>query len=265
MEPGKSTNFDILGKAETREKTGARMVSPAGGNGSGAVGSTDGLAHTRRATFVKTYDSGEVIEVEDPCQMLADPNQPITKALGNTLKRSVDKIIINAASGAALDGGGSSVTLPTSQVIGDGSTIFTLQTVLEMKEILSLGDVDPDEAKVLVVSPKQVTTLLNDPKLTSSDYQKLQALTNGFLPNFLGFHLIESNMLNVPTTGDLQCLAFTKSAIGLHIAKDIWAECAARPDMSFAWQFYAAMTMGAVRIQDEQVVVAHVLNANTQP
>ena len=66
-------NWDRLAASAARLKDAARKVSPAGGNGSGAVDATDGLAWTRRNTVVQTWDTGEVVEPEDIVQMLIDP------------------------------------------------------------------------------------------------------------------------------------------------------------------------------------------------
>ena len=43
--------------------------------------------------------------------------------------------------------------------------------------------------------------------------------------------------------------------------RDITARVAERPDLSFAWQCYLHMTIGAVRVEDEHIVRVHVLDA----
>ena len=263
-----SHKFDILGKAEARAKTSARMASPAGGNSTGGVGTTDGLDWTRRKSAPKTFDAGEQIEVEDPRQMMKDPSSKITKVLANAMKRKIDDIIISACNDPALDGAGNSVAFPTSQILGSATTIISTDLLLEANQLFLENDVDPDEQRVLVISPTQQRTLLNEEKITSADYQAVKALSGGYMPNILGFnHVILSNRLGQtttpPTAGQIYCLAFTTSAIGLHVPQDIWAKVAERPDMSFAWQFYTAMMMGAVRIEDEHVIRLHLKDAQS--
>ena len=80
-------NWDRLAASAARLKSAARMVSPAGGDGSGAVGSTDGLTWTRRNTVIKVYDTGEVIEPEDIVQMLIDPKNASTENLVMNMAR----------------------------------------------------------------------------------------------------------------------------------------------------------------------------------
>ena len=247
-------NWDRLGASTARDKTSARMVSPAGGNGSGAVGAIDGLAWTRRNTTTATKDTGEVIEKENIVQMLIDPKSATTENLVMNMQRKIDDIIIVAATAAAGDGAGGTVAFTAGQTIGDYTTEITLDHILEVDELFMTNDVDPDEERYFVIGPKQRRKLMQLIEVTSSDFQAQQALATGYLPNFMGFNWIVSNRLNVPTTDQLDCLAFTKKGIGLHVAGDIDVSVAERPDMSFAWQVYLQMSMAAVRVEDEHVV-----------
>lgn len=247
-------NWDRLAASTARQKTSARMVSPAGGNGSGAVGSTDGLAWTRRNTTVATYDTGEVVEQEDIVQMLTDPKSASTENLVMNMQRQVDDIIIAAATGAAGDGAGGTVAFPAGQVVGDYTTEITLDAVLEVAEKFDTNDIDPDEERYWVIGPKQKRKLMQLIEVTSKDFQDKAALSTGYLPNFMGFNWIVSNRLNAPLADQLDTFAFTKKALGLHVAGDIQSRVAERADMSFAWQVYLWLNMAAVRVEDEHIV-----------
>ncbi len=250
----KSHNWERLAASTARTKTSARMVSPAGGNGSGAVGATDGLAWTRRATTIATYDTGEVIEKENIVQMLVDPKSATTENLVMNMQRKIDDIVIAAATAAASDGAGGTVAFGAGQIVGDYTTEITLDLILQVDEIFVSNDVDPDEPKYFVIGPKQKRKLMQLIEVTSKDFQDKQALATGYLPDFMGFNWIVSNRLVVPTTNQLDCLAFTRKALGLHVAGDIDVSVAERPDMSFAWQVYMMMNMAAVRVEDEHIV-----------
>jgi len=248
-------NWDRLAASAARLKTGPRTVSPAGGNGSGAVGATDGLQWTRRNTVIATYDTGEVVEPEDIVQMLIDPKNASTENLVMNMNRAVDDIIIAAATADAADGAGGTVALPAGQIIGDYSGEISLDLVLQVDEVFQANDVDPDEERYFIIGPKQRRKLLQLIEVTSSDFQgQSQALANGYLPGFLGFNWILSNRLNAPLADQLDCLAFTKKGIGLHVAGDITTKVGERTDMSFAWQIYLMLQMAAVRVEDEHMV-----------
>lgn len=258
-------NFDRLAASSARQKTSARMVSPAGGDGSGAVGSTDGLVYSRRSTVIRTFDTGEVIEPENLVQMLIDPKNASTQNLVLNMMRQVDDIIIGAATADANDGAGGTVPFPASQVVGNGTGEIDIDTVLQVQEIFDSNDVDPDETRCIVIGPKQKRALMNLIQVTSNDFQAVKALSTGYLPNFLGFDWVVSNRLNVPDTDQIDCLAFTPKAIGLHVAGDITSRVAERPDMSFAWQVYLMLHMDAVRVEDEHIVKLHLADTVTAP
>lgn len=258
-------NWDRLAESVARTKSSARMVSPAGGNGSGAVGSTDGLTWDRRKSLIQTIDTGEVVERSDISQMLIDPKSAVTQNLVANMNRKIDDIIISAANDPSRDGAGGSVTFPPAQSIGSATDIISLDTFLEVQEVFAANDVDPDETKVMVIGPTQQRKLMSLTQVTSADYQTMKALATGYLPNFMGFDIIVSNRLGKTTTppagGEIYCLSFTKKAIGLHVARNMSPEVAPRPDMSFSWQFYADMDLGAIRVEDEHLVQIHLKDA----
>ena len=248
----KSHMWDRLAASTYRTKT-ARAVSPAGGNGSGAVGTTDGLTWTRRNTLVATYDTGEIVGREEVKQMLIDPKSAVAENLAMNMKRAVDDVIIDNFFTDALTDGGAAAAFPAGQIVGTTGVVISLDTLLETKELFATNDVDPDEMITLVIGPKQQRSLMQLLEVTSGDYQSSKALATGFLPNFLGFDIIVSNRLTTATT-DIQCAAFTKRAMGLHVATDIEASAAERPDMSFDWQLYCKIDMDATRVEDEHIV-----------
>ena len=124
------------------------------------------------------------------------------------------------------------------------------------------NNIDPDIPKCFVVGPTQVRKLMQLTEQTSADYVNRQALqtlnASGIVPNWMGFMWVMSTLLLEPAGGEKSCLAFTDRAIGLQVNKDITARVAEDPSVSFAWRIYLHATMGAVRVEDEQIVELHV-------
>lgn len=247
-------NWDRLGKGDAVQKTAARTATPASDS-----------PWSRRVSIPTTWHDGDTVEQDDVVQMLIDPKSSISEKHGMSMRRAMDDIIIAAATGNALDGAGSPVTFPAGQKVGDGSAAISFDMVTAVQEKFMKNDIDPDVPKVFVVGPTQVRKLMQLTEATSADYVKTQALqqlsSTGIVPNWMGFTWIVSNRLLAPSAGQLSCLAFTKRAIGLQVNKDIWARVAEDPTISFAWRIYTAMTAGAVRVEDEQIVHAHVLDS----
>jgi hypothetical protein len=197
--------------------------------------------------------------------MLIDPNSNITQALAAAMRRRIDDKIIAAATGTALDGAGAANAFPAAQVVGDGTGIISFDMVTEVQEKFMANDIDPSVPKYFVVGPKQVRKLMSLTQQTSSDYVNAQALqqlnATGIVPNWMGFTWILSTRLLAPAANELSCLAYTGKALGLQVNKDINARVAEDPSVSFAWRIYCHATMGAIRVEDEQIVHVHVSDA----
>jgi len=256
-------NWDRMAESVARDKTSPRMVSPSGGNASGAVGTTNGLSWTRRKSLISTFDTGEIVDRENVIQMLIDPKSTSSQNLVMNMNRKVDDKIIAALGGASRDGDGAPVAYNAAQVVGTGAEVISMDMLLETKEVFVTNDVEPMENICLVIGPTQQRKLMQLLEVTSGDYQNSKALATGYLPNFLGFDIIVTNRLVAPDTGELDCFAFTKQGVGLHVASDISSRAAERTDMSFSWQLYCDASMGAIRVEDEHVVKLHLKDSLT--
>jgi hypothetical protein len=258
-----SHNWDRLAASDARHKDAVRKVSPAGGSGSGAIDTTDGLDWSRRKTLIQTYDWGEIIASEEANQMLIDPQSAVAVNGAAAMRRQVDDIIIANALGDAMDGAGNAVAFPAAQKLGDGTAAIDLPTLLAVRQKFAEHDIDPDTEIFLVIGPVQQMQLLQIEQITSIDYQVQKMLSDGYVKNFLGFsRIIVSNRLPVVTTV-ISCMAYTRRALGLHVAGDISASVAPRPDMSFETQVYMKLDMDAVRVEDEHIVQIDLLNTTT--
>lgn len=242
---GQNHNWERISPTEAAVKSGRLVDTPVAD-----------IPWSRRVSVMGSYHAAESTESEDYLQMLVDPNSAITRNLAAGMNRRVDDIIIGAATADALDGDGVSNAFPASQEVGGSYTAaFTTDLIQEVGEKFQTNDIDPDEEKFWVVSPKMVRQMLNQEKLTSSDYQAVQALAgNGMVSGFLGFNFILSNRLLAPAANQLDSFAFTRAALGLQINGDIIAKAGEDPSKSFATRFYTEMHMGAVRVEDEQIV-----------
>ena len=212
---------------------------------------------SRRVSVSQTWDNGESTEQEDPVQMIVDPNSNLVQSLGMSMKRAQDDVIIAAATGDALGGDGTPVSFPAGQEVGDYTTPISFDAITEIQELFMENDIDPDIPKVAVVGSKQTRKLMQLTENTSADYVKAQALQDyGIVPNWLGFTWINSTRVLHPTAAgtDVDCLFFTKRAMGMNIPKNITAKVAEDPSISFAWRLYCFTVMGAVRVEDEQIV-----------
>lgn len=250
-------NWERLASAEAAPKTvysGTPIDTP-----------TNDRTFSRRVSVAAAFNAGEHVALESPVQMIIDPVSNLVQSMGYAMRRQFDRTIIRAAVEAlALNGDGTTDAFPAGQNVGDGTTDISFDLITEIQEKFMDNDIFPEIPKVFMVGPKQVRQLMNLTENTSSDYVHAQALQNyGIAPNWLGFTWIASTLLNdldAPLTNELYCFACTKRAIGLHVPQDIHAEVMKDPSSSYAWRPYVEITLGAVRVEDEQIIRAHVAN-----
>jgi len=241
-------NWERLGTQEAEEKVGRLVDTP-----------DQDYPWSRRKSIPVTYHTGDSTEQEDIVQMIVDPNSNIVTAQGKAMRRSHDDEIIRAAVGDSRDGQGNAIPFDVNQEVGDGTANISFDAVTEVSEIFMDNDIDPDEEKVFVVSPRQARKLLQLTEATSGDYNAVRPLTSkGYIESWMGYTWVVSTRLPDASVGqdgsEVYCFAMTRRALGLQMNKDIWARVAEDTTKSFAWRIYCASSFGAIRVEDEHLV-----------
>lgn len=242
-------NWEKLGVSNASLKTTRKQATP-----------TADTPWSRRVAVSGTWDNGDSTEQEDPVQMLVDPNSNLTMSLGFSMRRAEDDVIIAAATADALNGDGTTTAFTAGQTVGDYTTPISFDAITAVQEKFMDNDIDMSVPKVAVVGPTQIRKLMQLTEQTSADYvhrEALQRLQNtGVVPMWMGFTWVCSTRLLHPTAPgtDIDTLFFTQRAIGVNQPKSITARVAEDPSISFAWQIYCFTVLGAVRVEDEQIV-----------
>lgn len=242
---GKSHFFERIGSTAAVKRTSRHADTP-----------RVDTPHSRRKVTMDDYDWADLIDDSDKVRLLISPQSEYAKAGAYAMGRTMDDVIIAAATGNAFGGvsGGSTIALPAGQKIAHGSTGLTIAKLISAKETLDAANVDPDEARTIVCSAKQISDLLGTTQITSSDFNSVKALVQGDIDTFMGFKFIRSERLGTDSNGNRQVLAFTNTSIGLALGKDIQTKISERADKNYSTQVYLCMTIGATRVEDEKVV-----------
>ncbi len=242
---GESGYFDRIGASAAQKRTTRHGDTP-----------LMNTPHSRRKLDLADYEWADLCDHQDKQKRLNSPESDYAIVGANAMGRTMDDIIIEAANGTAKTGkdGSGTVSFPASQQIAAGAAGLTLAKLFSTLELFNANDVDTDERKTMVIGPKQITDLLGISQVQSVDTNRLRTLVEGDVVQFMGFHFIMSNRLNVDSNGDRLCLAYTRPAIVLGVGKDVSSKITERDDKSYATQVYVCMSMGAVRMEEEQVV-----------
>jgi len=217
--------------------------------------------HSRRMVTLADYEVADLIDDQDKLRMIVDPTSSYAQAQAFAIGRSMDDVIITAATGDAKTGetGGTTTSLPNAQKVlvnhGGSNVGLTIDKLREAKYIMDNNDVDPSIPRVMVVGPKQIQDLLESTSITSSDFNTVKALVQGEVNTFMGFNFITSTRLAHNTGTDVRtCFAYAVDGITLAVAKDLTVRIDERPDKGYAVQVYACMSIGATRMEEEKVV-----------
>ena len=239
---GKNAFLDQVGSVTAVEKTSRHSDTP-----------QIDTPHARRRISLSDYEFADLIDQQDKVRLLIDPTSSYAQAAAMAMGRAIDDVIISAALGTAYTGETGSTSTANANSIAHGSGGLTVAKLRTAKQTLDLSDVDPSIPRHIIVSPKQISDLLNITEVTSADFNTVKALANGEINTYLGFNFIVSNRLALSST-TRSCIAFAQDGIALGIGKDVNARIDERADKSYATQVYYCMSIGATRMEEAKVV-----------
>lgn len=251
---GKVFYQDQIGKWSMDVKAGRNVQTP----------NNDPNLARRMGTMVDYHDA-RLLDRGDELRMLSDPRSAYTIAAAQSLARKIDTVIANAITGTSYYGetGSSSITLGTdaisgiSHIAGTPSSL-TFARVTQAKKILDQEDVEMED-RFFVIAPNGLEDLLNTTQATSADYNAVKALVRGEIDTWMGFKWIMSNAL--PVTGtQTTCFAMQRYGLALAMSAQPLVRTDERNDLSYSWQVYYELNVGAVRLEEARVVKVDVID-----
>lgn len=106
---------------------------------------------------------------------------------------------------------------------------------------------------VLACTAAQINSLLQEPEVSSFDYNTARALVEGKIDTFLGFRIIRTEQLPLKD-GVRTCLAWVKSKAMFGMWDDFRVKLSVRDDLDETLQIRAKFACGATRLQEEGFV-----------
>ena len=237
---------DQIGKWSMSTKGGRNVQTP----------NNDPNLGRRMGTMVDYHDN-RMLDRGDELRMLSDPRSAYTIAAAQSLGRQIDTVIANKVLATANFGetGSSTITLGTTSIVshiaGTPATL-TFARVRLAKRILDLEDVEMED-RFFVITPQGLDALLNTTQATSSDYAAVKALVRGEIDSWMGFKWIVST--NLSTSGTVtSCFAMQRYGLCLSLGSEPLVRTDERQDLSYSWQVYYELNIGAVRLEEARVV-----------
>lgn len=265
---GDSRFFDRIGKAAAVVRTTRHGDTP-----------IMDTPHSRRMVTLTDYHYGDMVDDQDKVRTLNDPTNDYSQAAIWALGRSMDQVLVAAASGNAYGGvaGATPVALPATQKLASVSAgagdELNVQALRRAARILDGNNVDPSEPRFCAFNAYQKEALLGQTEVTSADFNTVRALVMGEINTFMGFKFIhteelveqDSALAFDQSTGAVgsgsgaalgydKVLVWAKMGLLLGIGKDITAEIGKDPGKQFNTRVYAKMGIGGTRMEEEKVV-----------
>jgi hypothetical protein len=260
---GKFTHFDRLGAGEASEVLTRHGDTPSPLN----------LEHSRRRCILRTFDAAEMVDRADKVRMLIDPTNEYAQSISNALGRKIDDLILiglygnayavssaDAQTTVALTDLGSGQQVIDEDIGTANSDLIVAKLRAARKRLLKNNvDLGAEQAMIVHDSTAIMDGLLTETSVTSSDFNTVKALVNGELNTFMGFKFVLCERLadtqHLTSEGFARAIVFVPSAIGVAKGDDVEIRIDERADKRYSTQVYGRFDYGAVRRQEEKVVV----------
>lgn len=243
---------DVRGKTFFQDQIGAWAMETKGGRNT-QTPNNDPLLGRRMGTMVDFHDA-RLLDRGDELRTISDPRSAYTIAAAMALGRKMDEVIITAAMAGAASGETGSSTVTNGNIILGTAASMTLARIVAVKAQLDAQDVDMED-RVFVITPSALDNLLNTTAATSSDYNSVKALIRGEIDTWMGFKWIMSTRLQAISSSGLIGIAYQKYGICAAMAAAPLVRTDERTDLSYSWQIYYELNIGAVRLEEARVVL----------
>lgn len=192
------------------------------------------------------YDAFSYADYLDESYTNVDEIKELAEIAGVALRCKKDDLIISAMN----------TGVSVNMTVDGSAATLTVASLLSGKKLLDDKGV-PNEDRTYIHSAGQLSALLGNTSVTSSDYNTVKALVNGELNTWLGCKFI---MIPTRTGGGLPVASnvvtsfmYHKAAVGLALGKDIRTEMSYDPRKG-GHIVGGCFSAGAVVIDDEGVV-----------
>ena len=248
------------------------------------------VPHERRRVSPVDYDWGKLVDNPDRLRLIMDPTSAYVESAGMAMGRAIDEEIVSAAFGNSYQSTSSSTTMAGTTFAEDGGNDIygvgayntsgvwvpgaiddtpvvglTLDKLIRARKVLASNEADEYDMGgrpqlFLACSAAAIESMLLEDKVQSADYNVIKALVSGEVDSFMGFQFIRTEKTTVTAYGE-ECIAFTRSGLGLCIWEDIVARVTERPDKRYSQYIYYRMTLCATRLDGKKVVRIYTKNA----
>ena len=243
----------------TRERTGVEgstVKFPKIGKGSATirVPQTDvtplNVSYSQVTATMEDYIAAEYSDIFNQQKVNFNERQELVQVVSGAIARRMDQVVLDALAAA-------SSPSTVSNDIGGNDTDLNVAKLRAAKKAMDANNV-PAEGRTILVHANNLSSLLSETQVTSSDFNTVKALVTGEIDTFLGFKFItlgdrDEGGLAIDGSSDRTIFAFHRDAIGLGIGMGQQSRVDYIPEKT-SFLVASMFSAGAVAIDDEGIV-----------
>ena len=229
--------------------------------------------HSRRNVTLNDYEWADLIDRQDRLRLLNDPGNAYSTNAAYAMGRKKDELILDAftksqTTGELGDGGNAPAVTTVFGTDGTANrTAITVENLMSARTHL-LAEDDSEEDMFCCLTAYQIAQLLDDSRISSSDYNTVKALVAGQVDTFLGFKFIQvANSVNPVTYGtagdeDSARPVFFWKKSGIVLSTGVGesgssARITERADKSYSTQIYYSASFGSARMEEAKLCIGY--------
>jgi hypothetical protein len=209
------------------------------------------VTYSQATVTLSDYIAAEYSDIFNQAKVNFDERQELVQVVSKAIGRRSDQLIIDALAA-------SSTSLTVSNDIGGSDTNLNVAKLREAKRLMDANNVPMDERYILIHA-SNLSSLLSETSVTSSDFNTVKALVQGDVNSFLGFQFVtigdrsEGGLTGGGSGADRTVYAWHKAAMGMAESMAIRSEINYIPEKT-SWLVASMFSAGAIAIDAGGVV-----------
>jgi hypothetical protein len=209
------------------------------------------VTYSQATVTLEDWIAAEYSDIFNQAKVNFDERSELVQVVSKAIGRRSDQLIINALAN-------SSTSLTVSNDIGGSDTNLSVAKLREAQRLMNAGNV-PMEDRYIVIHASNLSNLLSETAVTSSDFNTVKALVQGELDTFLGFKFItlgdrtEGGLTGGGSGVDRTVYAYHKNAVGMAEGMGVRSEINYIPEKT-SWLVASMFSAGAVSIDAGGIV-----------
>lgn len=209
------------------------------------------VTYSQATVTLTDYIAAEYSDIFNQAKVNFDERQELVQVVAKAIGRRSDQMIIDALAASS-----TSLTVATS--IGGAGTNLNMAKLRETARLLNTANV-PAEDRYILIHASQLSSLLSETSVTSSDFNTVKALVQGDLTTFMGFNFVtigdrsEGGLAGGGSGSTRVVYAYHKMAVGMAEAMAIRSEINYIPEKT-SWLVSSMFSAGATAIDAGGIV-----------